>query len=87
LIYLTHLVKSILILNDLRMVLSSIHHPLSMTYGLMRESVVQNTLRLQRSALALVIIGNLKLIMLQLLTHLFQLPRLLFPSHSALLVQ
>jgi hypothetical protein len=53
----------------------------------MRESVVQNALRLQRSALALVIIGNLKLIILQLLTLLFHLPRLLFPSHSVLLVQ
>jgi hypothetical protein len=57
-----------------------------MTFGLMKVSVVRNDLRLQRSALMLATVGNLKPSMLQSLSLLYSLLLFLLPHHNVRMV-
>ena len=86
LISLTHLVRSMLILNGPRTVLLSIHRLLLMTFGLMKASVVRSALRLLRSVLVPATVGNLKPIKLQSLSLLSKRLIFLVLLHNLLLV-
>jgi hypothetical protein len=69
-------------LNNPRTVLLSTHRLLSMTFGLMKASIMRSALRLLRSVLMLVIIGDLKQSTLQSLSLLFRCLTFLFPTNN-----